>query len=383
MKRVERWEGKTSRIPENYIVSRQNSGVRTKGSWQYSRSAGRKVTFLRREVPSAGPAARSAALRSGGVRRAAAAPRPHGHHARRLWTRRAAAGAGPRRLGSAPAAALREGRARRALRRGEAVRGRGSTRGRARARTSPSGPTVTARRGPSSLPPERVGEQPPRRRETSPVARGTAADEDGHGSRDPKQPAGTGLNRRPPPSLPASLPARVSPAPPPPSPFSSGPGWVSAPTLALPAPGSSCSWFGGGGACLHLSGLSSAAAEGWVGRSRARTALRGRREERDGEDGATSTPHRDPALAAASARRLFLIIVRLGRRRAAALPRQRAPPPGGGGRRAAARSRPPAAPQPLRGGGGKGGSASAASPRGRGTLSSVPKHPRKGANGCR
>lgn len=113
-----------------------------------------------------------------------------------------------------------------------------------------------------------------------------------------------------------------------PSPFSSGPGWVSAPTLALLAPDSSCSWFGvgGGGACLHLSGLSSAAAEGRVGRSLAR------REDRGEEDGVSSTPHRDPALAAASARQLFLIIVRLSRRRIAALPRQRAPPLGGGGR---------------------------------------------------
>lgn len=135
-------------------------------------------------------------------------------------------------------------------------------------------------------------------------------------------PAAAGWDRSDPaaPSLPP--PRRARPAPPHPrtprlSPFSSGPGWVSAPTLVLLSPGSSCSWFGvgGGGACLHLSGLGSAAAEGWVWSGRARTTLRGRREARDAEDGAGSAPHRDPGLAAVSARRLSLIIVRLGRRR--------------------------------------------------------------------
>lgn len=163
-----------------------------------------------------------------------------------------------------------------------------------------------------------------------------------------------------------------------PSPFSSGPGWVSAPTLALLAPDSSCSWFGvgGGGACLHLSGLSSAAAEGRVGRSLAR------REDRGEEDGVSSTPHRDPALAAASARQLFLIIVRLSRRRIAALPRQRAPPLGGGGRPrcptlpAACRRFPPAAwllTAALRAGAGRGPSPGL--PARLRSSDGVPKHP--------
>lgn len=167
---------------------------------------------------------------------------------------------------------------------------------------------------------------------------GSAAAGGGPGGSGRPGAAAAGWDRNDPvaPSLPP--PHRARPAPRHPrtprlSPFSSGPGWVSAPTLVLLSPGSSCSWFGvgGGGACLHLSGLGSAAAEGWVGSGRARTTLRGRREARDAENGAGSAPHRDPGLAAVSARRLFLIIVRLGRRRSRGAAASARTAPGGGG----------------------------------------------------
>lgn len=262
--------------------------------------------------------------------------RPRGHHASEFHVRRLASAAevSPGRAAPGGQGPRRGGRG---LRRRRAPCARLGPGHRARAGPPhlPFRPEVTARRGPRAGTP---GGQGANRRSGS-GARAPEGPRRIRAAATRSQPAATGLiRRRRPYALSPCLSRQAWPWAVSPSPFSSGPGWVSAPTLVLLAPGSSCSWFGvgGGGACLHLSGLSSAAAEGWMGRSRARTALRGRRDERDEQDSTASTLHRDPALAAASARQLFLIIVRLGRRRAAALPRQRAPPPGGGGRRGGA-----------------------------------------------